>query len=116
MSDDGVRTWTEWGLLALAIASSVLLAIGALLLLDDTEPGERVAFAVRVVVGLGLAILAIWAVNSRRWLGATFAALLSGITPLAEGWAWVAILSVVLAVWALAILWGEIVNGRNVRP
>ena len=113
MSDEAVRSRSDWGILALAIASAILLGIGALLLLDDTAPDALVAFGVRVVVGLSLAIVAIWAVNARRYLGAAFAALLSGITPLAADWAWVAILSVVLAVWAIVILWLDIVNGRK---
>jgi len=110
------REWDlgiAWGPFVLAIVSAALLGIGALLLLDDTDPDGRFFFGVRVIVGPGLAIVAIWAVYSRHWLGAAFAALFSAITPLAAGWAWVAILSIVLAVWSLAIVWGDLVNGRN---
>ena len=103
-----------WGPFVLAIVSAALLGLGAILLLDDTDPDARFFFAVRVIVGPGLAIIAIWAVYSRHWLGAAFAALFSAITPLAAGWAWVAILSIALAMWCLAIVWGDMVNGRNV--
>jgi hypothetical protein len=114
---DGGQEWEpgiRWGPFVLAIASAALLGVGAIMLLDNTDPDARFFFAVRVIVGPGLAILAIWAVYNRHWLGAAFAALFSAITPLAAGWAWVAILSIVLALWSLAIVWGDIVNGRNV--
>ena len=113
---DGGETWDlgiPWGPFVLAVVSAALLGVGALLLLDDTEPDARFAFAVRVIVGPGLAIVAIWAVYSRHWLGAAFAALFSAITPLAAGWAWVAMLSIVLAVWSIALVWRDIVSGRN---
>lgn len=102
-----------WAPFALAIVSAILLAIGALLLLDYTDPDARAAFAVRVVVGLGVAIVAVWGVATRHWLITAFAALLSAVTPTAEGWAWAQMLAIVLAVWALAKVWGDIVSGRN---
>lgn len=100
-------------LTCLAVVSAVLTVIGALKLYDTMEPDERTGFWVRVILGVGFAFAAVAALATRHWLVGATTSLLSVVTPLAEGWAWVAIGSIACAVWALARAWNELTYERK---
>lgn len=100
-------------LVLLATVSAALLAIGAVQLLGTTDADERGSFWVRIVMGVLLAAGAVWALGTHHWIVGAFCALLSAITPLAEGWSWAALLAIVVAVWSLARAWNELTYERK---
>lgn len=101
-----------WGLLALAIASGSLLALGAFSLLLYTDDGELTRFWLRLALGIALAAGTVWAAATRRWLATAFLALASCTTPVASTWAWTPLLCIVLAIWALVKFLTDTFHGR----
>jgi hypothetical protein len=55
-----------------------------------------------------------WAAWTDRLLFTTFFALGCCVTPVGDGWTWVQLLYIGLALWALAGFFTEIVHGRRV--
>ena len=53
------------------------------------------------------------ALATKHWIVGAFTSLLSVVTPLAEGWAWVSIGAVAGAIWALARAWNELTYERK---
>ena len=109
---DGEAGRDGWGLLALAIASGSLLALGAFSLLLYTDDDELRWFWFRLAVGISLASATVWAAATRRWLATAFLALASCTTPVASTWAWTPLLCLVLAIWALVKFLADAMQGR----
>lgn len=102
---------SEQGLVVLAVVAGLLLAWGAFALLGFTEDDELTLFWIRLAAGIAIAAATVWAAARRKWLALTFLALAACITPVGEGWTWVQLLYIVIAVWGLAKVFNSIVHG-----
>lgn len=103
---------SDQGLVVLAVASGLLVVWGAFALLQYTEDEDLTLFWIRMAAGVAATAATVWAAVHARWLLTAFLALACCITPVGQGWAWVQLLCVVLAVWALARFFGDAMRGN----
>lgn len=95
------------------MVSGCLSVWGAFALLDYTDDEDLGMFWVRLAVGVVVAAATVWAAWNEHWLATTFLALACCITPVGQGWTWVQLLCIGLAIWTLVKFLAGVMSGRT---